>query len=201
MFAGSPQAKHILPNFAEHMRTPSVVITIAAVLVLFPACSALRSGQHVDFNTDPKTVLIPNVPFYPQKDLQCGPASLAGVLNYWKVADTPEKIAKAIFIPSVRGTLTIDMLLYVQDKGMDALQYAGSLEDLKLKISNGYPVIVMVDYGFWLYHADHFMVVIGYTDNGVIVNSGKSEKVFIKNNTFLKQWSRANFWTLWIKPK
>lgn len=123
------------------------------------------------------------------------------MLNFWKANDTPAQIAKHIFSPSAKGTLTIDMILYAQEKGLDAVQYAGDLKDLKAKISRGYPMIVLVDNGLWVYRADHFMVVLGYNDDGVIVNSGKAEKILIKNNEFLNSWEKTNYWTLWIKPK
>ncbi len=61
-----------------------------------------------------QTRLIENVPFYPQTEYQCGPSSLAGVLNFWGVHVTPEVIAEEIYSKSARGTLNIDMVLYAQ---------------------------------------------------------------------------------------
>jgi len=183
------------------MRTAKVLIFLIYFLVMFPACSSVKMNISPPFKPDSETVLIQKVPFFPQKDYQCGPDALAGVLNFWKVEETPSDIAKDIFSPSAQGTLTIDMIFYAQKKGLDALQYSGDIEDLKLKISLGYPLIVLVDYGFWVYRADHFMVVLGYNDDGVIANSGKSEKIFIKTDAFLNLWKKTNFWTLWIKPK
>lgn len=166
-------------------------------VILFFLCSC--STVDVQFNSKP--ILINKVPFYPQDDYQCGPASLAGVLNYWGVSVTPDDVAKDIYSASARGTLNIDMLLYVNKKGLYALQYVGSWDDLKKKINNKYPLIVLVDYGFSVYQANHFMVVVGYNDDGVVVNSGKTEHMFIDKEKFLKAWKRANFWTLLIKQK
>jgi len=146
-------------------------------------------------------IVINNVPFFPQEDYQCGPASLAGVLRYWGADIAVEDIKGEIFSRSARGTLTMDMLLYAQKKGFAALQYAGSIDDLKSQVRAGHPLIVLVDYGFFVYRVDHFMVVIGFDDEGVIVNSGKSEKAYVSNEDFLKTWKRTNNWTLWIKPK
>ena len=95
----------------------------------------------------------------------------------------------------------MDMSLYAERKGYPALQYPGGLDDLKSKIRTGYPLIVLVDYGFLAYHKKHFMVVIGYDADGLIVNSGKSEKLYVSNEDFLKPWRRTNNWTLWIKSK
>ena len=105
---------------------------------------------------------VPDVPFYPQEAYKCGPASLAGVLNYWGVRVEPGEISKEIFSKSARGTLNVDMALYAQKKGLYALQYKGAMKDLRKKIDARQPVIVLVDFGFWVYELDHFMVVTGY---------------------------------------
>jgi len=145
--------------------------------------------------------IIENVPFYPQETYQCGPASLAGVLNYWGVNVNSDDIAKEIFSKSAKGTLDIDMVLYAQRMGLDVNQYKGNMEDLKKNIESGYPVIVLVDYGFYLYQVNHFMVVVGYNEHGVTVNSGKNKNKFIPKESFIKTWERTKYWTLLIKPR
>jgi ABC-type bacteriocin/lantibiotic exporter with double-glycine peptidase domain len=147
------------------------------------------------------THIIGNVPFYSQETYQCGPVSLAGVLNYWGVKITPDDIAKEIFSKSARGTLTIDMVFYVQMKGLKAIQYKGNIDDLKKNIDSNYPVIVLVDYGISLYQVNHFMVVLGYNEHGVIVNSGRSKHKFISDEDFTKVWKKTNYWTLLINPE
>ena len=157
------------------------------------SCSAVST--HLNSNT----VIIDNVTYYLQEDYQCGPASLASVLNFWGVGVTPEKVAKEIFSKSARGTLTMDMLIYATRKGLYARQYTGSWHDLKTRIGDGYPLIILVDYGFLIYRDNHFMVVVGYNDEGVIVNCSIRGQTFIPKSRFLRSWERTNFWTLLIK--
>ncbi|MFB3886525.1 MAG: C39 family peptidase [Thermodesulfobacteriota bacterium] len=144
---------------------------------------------------------IENVPFYPQQAYQCGPASLAGVLNYWGIDVSPEEIAEEIYSHSAKGTLNIDMVLYVEKKGLKATPYQGSFTDIKEKIDSGYPLIVLVDDGLWVYQQNHFMVLLGYYPNGIIAHSGKDRHKVIPLKDFLKSWERTRFWTLWIAPK
>ncbi len=144
---------------------------------------------------------IENVPFYPQERYQCGPASLAGVLNYWDVNTSPEAIATEIFSESARGTLNADMIFFAERENLAARQYRGSLEDIRTKIDSGYPLIVLVDDGFWIYQKNHFMVVIGYNSDGIIANSGKTQRKYIPNKSFLRSWKRTNFWTLSVTPE
>ena len=166
------------------------------VAVLLISCATGR-----EISKSGESHIIPGVPFYPQEAYQCGPASLAGVLNFWGIEVDPGEISKEIFSRAARGTLNIDMVLYAERRGLYALQYTGNMEDLRKNINAGYPVIVLVVYGFSLYEVDHFMVVTGYYDNGVIVNSGRERNKFVDEGDFLKIWGKANYWTLVIKKK
>ncbi len=182
---------------------PAKIIIVNKIVAALGACAVLFlcSCSSAPAQRGANQVIIEGVPFFPQEQYQCGPASLAGVLKYWGSSVTVEDIARDIFSKSARGTLTIDMLLYAQRQGFAASQYSGSIGDLKAKVQAGYPLIVLVDYGILAYQVDHFMMVIGYDDNGLIANSGKSEKKYLEIEDFLKTWKRMNNWTLWIKPK
>ncbi len=166
---------------------------ILCLISLFLSCSTTENLQSSQLST-----IIKNVPFYPQEDYQCGPASLAGVMNYWGIQVTPQDIREEVFSQTARGTLNIDLLLYAQGKGLVAKQYAGSLDDLKANINKGIPLIILVDYGFSLFQRNHFMVVVGYSNKGVIANSGKFKELFISEDDFLKKWGKTDYWTLLI---
>lgn len=148
-----------------------------------------------------ENIIIANVPFFPQEKYQCGPAALAGVLNFWGEKISPEDIAQEIYSPTAKGTLNLDLLFYAQKRGFQAQQYQGSLEDLKRNISAGVPLILQVDFGFLVYEQTHFLVVVGYNSQGILVNSGLEEGKFIPTSSFLRIWVRANYWTLRITPK
>lgn len=165
------------------------------IFFFFFSCSGYHS-QHKSHNK-----IIENVPFYPQQEYQCGPASLAGVMNYQRIDITPDKIADDIFSKSAKGTLSLDMVIYAKNKGFKAMQYTGSMNDLKANINSGYPLIVLVDYGFLFYQQNHFMVIIGYNDYGVIVNSNTVEHQFIDAESFVNAWEKTNYWTLLIKKQ
>ena len=145
--------------------------------------------------------IIEGIPFYPQEAYQCGPASLAGVLSFYGLKMTPAEISAEIFSREARGTLDMDMIFYAQKKGLDATQYTGSWRDLERNVDSSHPLIVLVDEGFWVYQRDHFMVVVGYDEKHLIVNSGKERHAFIPRDDFLRSWKRTQYWTLRISPK
>jgi len=173
-----------------------LLLPVMLVVISFISCATGR-----EISASGERHIIRGVPFYAQEAYQCGPASLAGVLNFWGVEVRPDEISKEIFSSSARGTLNIDMVLYAQKRGLNALQYAGNAEDLKKNIDLGRPVIILVGYGFSIYEVDHFMVVTGYYDKGFVVNAGCEQNRFIDNADFLKIWSKANYWTLLIRKK
>jgi ABC-type bacteriocin/lantibiotic exporter with double-glycine peptidase domain len=126
---------------------------------------------------------------------------MAGVMNYYGVMVSPDEIASEIYSRSAKGTLDLDMLFYAQRKGLYAERYSGSMDDLIEKIKAGYPLIVLVDLGYGPIQINHFMVVIGYNQSGVIVNSGREERRFISSAEFERIWKRTGNWTLLIKGK
>ncbi len=175
--------------------TSGLAITVLATC-FFILMSCTTKYKPIDFAD---AVMIENIPFFSQDEYQCGPASLAAVLNYWGVKVSPEEIAEEIYSKSARGTLDIDILLYAQKNGLNALQYSGDIGDLRENIKSGLPVVVLVDYGFYVYQANHFMVVVGFNKKGVFVNSGREREKFIPEEDFIKSWKRTDFWTLLIK--
>ena len=187
-----------LPNRLIRLiaRVPGPLHIFIFVLPLLISCAGAP-----DLRESWTTHIIENVPFYPQEAYQCGPASLAGVLNYWQVAVSPEDIASEIYSESAKGTLDVDMVLYAERKGLKVRQYGGNIEEIKSNIDLGHPVIVLVDYGFWVYQQNHFMVVVGYNENGIFVNSGKERLKLISFKRFLKSWKRTEFWTMLIQPE
>jgi predicted double-glycine peptidase len=166
------------------------------IAVCMPSCSSLHEIHKSSANT-----IIKDVPFYSQESYQCGPASLATVINYLNVPVKPEEIAEDIYSKSAHGTLNLDMVLYAQRKGLSALQYKGNLNDVHKNIGDGNPLIVLVDYGYLFYKASHFMVIVGYNEAGIIVNSGKMKDHFIPEKEFLKTWEKTNYWTLLIQRR
>lgn len=192
MKEGDRSTKYV--NIRNTIYRPSSVLLFT--ILIFCSCIP-KSGVPVSNNVQ----YIEKVPFYPQETYQCGPAALAGVLNYWGVDVAPEEIAENIFSESARGTLNIDMALYAQSKGLQAKYYRGGIEDIKRKISNGFPMITLVDYGFMAYQVNHFMVIIGFNEHGVVVNSGKYQGRLLSWREFEKAWKKTHFWTLFITPE
>ncbi len=142
--------------------------------VLFFPVFLLSCAGTISVTEPTKAKIIRDVPFYPQEMLQCGPASLSEVFNFWGIKISPKEIAREIYSKSARGTLTMDMVLFPEKKGFAVRQYQGNLEDIRKNIDSGHPLIVLVDYGFSVYEKNHFMVVLGYRETASLFIPGKN---------------------------
>lgn len=178
----------------RHLRIPIAV----AITVCLAACATNPSVVGTLDRNRPGLRLIESVPFFPQRQHQCGPAAMASVLNYRGLKIAPDEIAAAIYSKSARGTLTIDLILFSENKGLRAEQYSGGIEDLRRNIDASNPLIVLADYGFLAYRRDHFMAVVGYDRDHVIVHSGGERFKPIPTEDFLRVWKKTKFWTLLI---
>lgn len=171
------------------------------LLFIFGACSSTDKVLNPEYREILPHQLIENVPFFPQSDFQCGPSSLAGVLNYYGKNLSPSQVAEKIFREKLRGTLSIDMALYARELGFFAEWYSGDMKDLRKNIDSNRPLIAMVDLGLGPVQKPHYLVVVGYEPKGVIVNSGAHQHKRVPWNRFQNQWNRSNFWTLQIHPE
>jgi predicted double-glycine peptidase len=173
--------------------------------LLFAFLASCTGGISKPVSSASDVRVIRDVPFYTDTNYQCGPSSLASVINYWYAKTqaasriSPAIISAEIYSRGARGTLGMDIELYAKKTGFQTTQYSGNIDDLKHNIVREVPLIVLVDYGMFFYQRNHFMVVTGYSGDGIIVHSGSEEKI-VPYAEFEKIWRKTRFWTLVIRP-
>jgi ABC-type bacteriocin/lantibiotic exporter with double-glycine peptidase domain len=176
---------------------------LASMLLLTAGCAsrvtldAVRAGV-----ASGQGHLITTVPFIPQEDYQCGPASLAMVLQYYGAAIGQEEIARALYLPSVRGTLNFDLEFYARRRGFQARSFPGTLDAVKAHVRRDQPVIVFQDLGISGYPVPHFAVLVGYDDRSqaVVLHSGPTAYRVVPYAEFQRSWAARNAWTLVVTP-
>jgi len=174
----------------------ALLLALALALVLLGGCATLPTG----FVPPPGQGHVEGVPFHAQEDLQCGPASLAMVLNHLGDPVTPEEISRALFRKDLRGVVSLDLALYPRGRGFATRFFRGSEKDVAAAVDAGLPLLVMMDEGFGGIHVLHFMVITGYDTQGVLVNSGRSQGLRLGWGEFLSAWAGADRWTLLVTP-
>ncbi len=180
------------------------IISLTLSLLLFACSRPLYIPIQRDIENKPNiSYYIEKVPFYPQEEYYCGPASLASVMNYWGHMATQEEIAREVYIPKLKGTIGTDLAIYAEKNGFKADIKTGDIEVIKGYISQDHPVIAFLDLGIGPYSVGHYMVVVGYNDieGKIIAHSGREENKVYAYTSFLRSWKRTGYWMLVLLPQ
>lgn len=175
-----------------------------AVLLLalgLSACAGIRTTDLSEIKDVPRATEVTGVPFYPQKDYYCGPASLAMALSWSGEEMTQDDIAPELITPDRKGTFRHDMISAARRHGRIAMPVMG-LENILKENAAGHPVIVFQNLGLSWWSKWHFAVLIGY-DLGrdyVILHSGEDEHLQQDIGLFERTWARGDRWAITVLP-
>jgi ABC-type bacteriocin/lantibiotic exporter with double-glycine peptidase domain len=185
------------------LRVPLIGLAFCSILSFGGCAYSLPSEQGRDLGKLSTLLYVKGVPFFPQKKYQCGPASLASILNYWGQEVSPDEIAQAIYLPHLKGSLTMDLWHFARAQGLDTQVEEGSLGYLKAQLQQKQPVIAFVNLGFRFFPVGHFLVVVGLDphEHSVIAYSGTEKDKKIPYPKFLSSWEKTGYWSLVVTPK
>lgn len=105
---------------------------------------------------------VPGVPFVRQAHNRCGPAALASIAAFYKLPLTQEQIARETFLPSISGTLTIDMQAFAHAQGLWCHSGSGEARDVRVWLDRGLPVVALIRLGALHGRKLHYVVLTGY---------------------------------------
>jgi tetratricopeptide (TPR) repeat protein len=163
-----------------------------------PQTRALLEEQHAL----PPRIELAKVPFFPQEDYQCGPASLAEALSFSGVAATPESLLAQVYIPDRQGSLQAEMLAATRRHGRLAYRVGPTLDELLKEVAAGTPVLVLQNLAFGFAPVWHYAVVIGYdlAREEVVLRSGVTERLAMTLSNFERVWARSGYWAMAALP-
>lgn len=182
-------------------------LRIAALLGLTALLSACAGRAPImptsaDLADFPNRVMLEEVPFHAQDAYQCGPASLAMVLNHRKIAATPDELKDRVYLPERNGTLQVEMISAARDRDLLVYPLEKQLEAILSELNAGNPVLVMQNLAFDWYPQWHYAVVIGYdlSAEEMIVHSGLNAAQREPFQVFMRTWDRADRWARVMLP-
>lgn len=140
---------------------------------------------------------IQNVPFVPQSENSCGPASLATIAQFYGKKVSIEELTPMMITPAKKGTLTTEMLRASRRIGLIAV-LTNSLRKIFLEVTSDHPVIILQNFGSTANPIWHYSVLIGYdiTNEEVTVNSGLNQNLKINFTQFERAWKYSDNWAL-----
>jgi hypothetical protein len=165
---------------------------------LVPQTSALLEGLPEGL---PPSAELTEVPFFPQLENECGPASLATVLNAAGAKTTPEALVPEVYLPARKGSLQVEMLAATRRHGLVSYQLEPSFVDVMREVASGTPVVVLQNLGgFW--DEWHYAVVVGYEYSlgQLVLRSGITEREEMPFGVSEFVWKRGGYWAMVATP-
>jgi tetratricopeptide (TPR) repeat protein len=165
--------------------------------------SGCASTSYTPLSTLPSdlspSVELNEVPFYPQEDRQCGPASLAMALEASGLEVNFETLKSQVFTPGRAGTLPPDMVGGARRHGRVAYPIR-SLSDLLQEVEAGHPVIVLQQLKGWFKNDWHYAVVVGFDleKRELLLRSGNRDRLWMSIEKFEETWQAWKRWGLLI---
>jgi|SRR5579863_231165 len=155
-----------------------------------------------------------DVPFVKQTRNGCGPASIAMVIQYWRLqgasqssiaarlpADDADPVAieRAVYSNEARGTAGSAMQRYFEQAGFRAFVFKGEWTDLEHHLAQGRPLIVALREP----RSDHYVVVTGLDGREVVLVNDPAQRKLLKVDRagFEHAWKGTGNWTLLAVPR
>lgn len=176
------------------------VFFLAWALLTGCATSQPLRTQRPSENLPPKAE-VTDVPFFPQAQYQCGPASLAAALAWSGVPVRPEDLVSLVYSPSRQGSLPTEMISATRRYSRVAYPIS-TPSDLLVELAAGNPVLVLQNVGVDWYPQWHFAVAIGYDllEEKVILHSGIEARHILSWSQFVHTWKEGGNWGVVVLP-
>lgn len=166
------------------------------MLLMLSGCARNPVLLQSTYQALPPHAEITSVPFYAQTEFQCGPATLAMVLNHQDVAIDVEQLIPQVFLPERDGSVQPEMLATVRRYDQLAYPIRGTMDALLGHLAAGDPVVVMQNLSLPIYPMWHYAVAIGYDlpSETLILRSGEIERHTLSFSRFDATWARTERW-------
>ncbi len=171
-------------------------------------CAALLAGcaappQVAQLQNDwpsglPARALLTRVPFIPQDDFLCGPATLAMVSQAAGRQVSAEQLTPQVYLPGRQGALQTEMLAAARRQGLVAYPLAPDLRTLLTEVAAGEPVLVLQNLSLPMAPQWHYAVAVGYdrSRDEIVLHSGTTPRMPMALSTFERTWARSDHWAV-----
>lgn len=171
-----------------------LLLLIATGCATTPGLSTLKTAT----GSLPVRAEVADVPFFPQKRYQCGPAALASMLGWSGTAITPEALVPQVYLPEKQGSLQAELKAASRRRHKIPYQIGPHLETLLAELAAGHPVLVLQNIGLSWYPKWHYAVAIAYDLEAqtLTLHSGLNASKSIPLALFDRTWRRADRWAM-----
>ena len=182
-------------NRYVNARTAGVLLLVLLLLLLTGCARSPVLLESTKASLTPQTELT-EVPFFAQTEYQCGPATLAMVLNHEGVEASLDELIPQVFLPGRDGSVQPEMLATVRRYERLAIPIRGTMDALLTHLEAGNPVVVMQNLALPAFPMWHYAVAIGFDlpNETLVLRSGEIERHTLSFSRFDATWARTERW-------
>lgn len=171
-------------------------------LSLLSGCASQPQLSQDTATALPQQSYITGVPFYSQRDFQCGPAALSMALAASGQSASVDELIPQVFLPGREGSVQPEMLATVRRHQRISYPLNGSFDALLTEVNAGHPVVVLQNLGLSFLPMWHYAVVIGYDRERqhLILHSGEQSRQVMEMSRFDATWARSDRWAMVVLP-
>ncbi|PSJ46737.1 hypothetical protein C7H85_09015 [Zobellella endophytica] len=187
---------------ARHRLQQQAHLAGLLLLLLLSGCAATPPLSDDANARLPARAYVTGVPFHGQRDYQCGPASLAMVLNAGGIDTGVDELIPQLFLPGREGSVQPEMLATARRHQRIGYTLEGGFEGLLSEIAAGHPVVVLQNLSLPAFPLWHYAVVIGYdrARRQLILHSGEQARMPVSFARFDATWARSGRWAMVALP-
>ncbi|SEK48471.1 PA2778 family cysteine peptidase [Halomonas daqiaonensis] len=178
------------------------VLALVLLVLIMTGCASAPQLAETTKRKLPRQALLEDIPFHGQRDYQCGPASLAMVLNASGVPVEVDTLIPQVFLPGREGSVQPEMLATVRRHGRIPFMIEGNLDALLTELNAGHPVVVMQNLSLPAWPVWHYAVAIGFNleEETLTLHSGMEPERMTSFKRFDATWARSDRWAFVVLP-
>lgn len=184
-----------LPEYNRFGDLLAQALVFATLVLSISACNTVPKLS--EWNRYPSHVEH-DVPWFPEDRFQCGPQSLASMLNYSGITSDPASLKDDVYVPGKQGSFAPEIRAAARTRARLPYKIDASLDGLMHVISDGYPVLILQNVGLGFAPVWHFAVVIGFdrAKDVFILRTGPHYRYEMSSTKFERRWRLADYWAI-----
>lgn len=181
-------------------KTPAVILIGGFFITLIQGCTSVSLQSDSLLDAPPAEFIqaqeLVDVNFNPQREYECGPASLATILQTQGLKVLDSELVPQVYLPERKGSLQIELLAATRRYELVPYVIEKNMTSLLREVKAGNPVLVLQNLGLESFPKWHYAVVIGYDINNdkIILRSGEIKRHVNSFSLFERTWRRAKYW-------
>jgi len=128
----------------------------------------------------------------------CSVTCLSAVVQYWRVAKTPQEIEADLGELPEGGYTLAELKDWAQANGLQAYVFRGTLVDIRTQTERGRPLIITLK----AEEGNHSLVVTGLSERGnvLVMDPQRGRTVVLRRERVLERWDAVGRPLLLIAP-